>query len=79
MNGMQTLPTEEVLDLPTAKTLQQGIHKVSLHSLDFCEFNLSGSNLKTEQIAFYRDPHCSLMCKRNSFNVSRILFCYQIV
>ena len=34
MNGMQTLPSGEVLDLPTAKTLQQGIHKVHEDSLD---------------------------------------------
>ena len=31
MDGMQTLPAEEVLDLPTAKGLQQGIHKVHLY------------------------------------------------
>ena len=31
---MQTLSSEEVLDLPTAKTLQHGIHKVPLDSLD---------------------------------------------
>lgn len=30
---MQTLPSEEVLDLPTAKTLQHGIHKVHVNSL----------------------------------------------
>ncbi|XP_020621122.1 protein Mis18-alpha-like isoform X2 [Orbicella faveolata] len=28
VNGMQTVTREEVLDLPTAKTLQQGIHKI---------------------------------------------------
>ena len=33
MNGMQTLPSGEVLDLPTAKTLQQGIHKAHEDSL----------------------------------------------
>ena len=33
MDGMQTLPAEEVLDLPTAKALQQGINKVHVHSL----------------------------------------------
>ncbi|KAJ7365739.1 hypothetical protein OS493_002455 [Desmophyllum pertusum] len=28
VNGMSSLSSEEVLDLPTAKTLQQGIHKI---------------------------------------------------
>jgi len=42
VNGMQTVTREEVLDLPTAKTLQQGIHKVHLNSLDTVKPLLSG-------------------------------------
>ena len=51
MDGMQTLPAEEVLDLPTAKALQQGINKVHVHSL----------HTDYMYILFCRDPYCSLV------------------
>lgn len=53
-DGMQTLPAEEVLGIPTAKVLQQGIHKIEsvvlmlLERLTLLEKEVKGNKANME-------------------------------